>query len=230
LPDDTSYNSESAVRQSSEIEILDGPNVPEHLIDRAYRDLTKIHRFLGDTRAIVGAIRRDPMPVRRVLDIGCARGGVLRQVQRRLAIDVVGVDRNPSTTTHTPFPILRADAIQDQLPAADVAFSMLLAHHLAPCDVAALIRNVSRSCRRFILLDLVRHPLPLALFRLFVAPLVSPIVVADGCASIRRAYTPTELAQIARDALAGSSAQIRHVVAPFYIRQVLDITFRPDYF
>jgi hypothetical protein len=30
-----------------------------------------------------------------------------------------------------------------------------------------LIRNVGRSCRRFILLDLVvRHPLPLALFRL----------------------------------------------------------------
>lgn len=213
------------MRQSSETEILDEPNVPEHLVDRAYRDLTRIHRFLGDTRAIIAAIRRDPLPVRRVLDIGCARGGVLRHIQRRLAVDVVGVDRNPSATVNTPFPIVRADAIQDHLPTADVAFSMLVAHHLAPSEVTALIRNVGRSCRRFILLDLVRHRLPLALFRLFVAPLVSPIVCTDGCASIRRAYTPAELSQIAREALRGTGAQIRHSVAPFYIRQVLDITW-----
>ena len=213
------------MRQSTESEILDAANVPEHLVDRAYRDLTRIHGFLGNTHAIVAAIRRDPLPVRRVLDIGCARGGVLRQIQRRLAIDVVGVDRSPSATAATPFPILRADAIHDGLPAADVAFSMLVAHHLAPGEVAALIRNVGRSCRRFILLDLVRHRLPLALFRLFVAPLVSPIAGTDGCASIRRAYTPVELSQIAREALDGTGARIRHSVAPFYVRQILDINY-----
>ncbi len=215
------------MQQSSEIEILDKGNVPEHLIDQAYRDLTKIHRFLGDTRAVVTAIRRDRLPVRRVLDIGCARGGVLRHIQQRLAVDVVGVDRNPSVTPDTPFPILQADAIQDRLPSADVAFSMHLAHHLSSVEVAALIKNVGRSCRRFIVLDLVRHPLPLALFRLFVAPLVSPIVVADGCASIRRAYTPRELGQIAREALDGTGAQIRHSVAPLFVRQVLDISYFP---
>ena len=213
------------MRQSSEIEILDEGNVPEHLVDRAYRDLTRIHRFLGDTRAIVAAIRRDPLPVRRVLDIGCARGGVLLHIQRRLAVDVVGVDRNPSSTPHPLFPIVQADAIQDRLPAADVAISMLLAHHLSPEGVATLIRNVGRTCRRFILLDLVRHPLPLTLFRLFVAPLVSRIVAADGCASIRRAYTPNELGRIAREALDGTGAQVRHSVAPFYVRQVLDISY-----
>lgn len=213
------------MRQSFETEILDTANVPDQLVDRAYRDLTRIHRLLGDTRAIVGAIRRDPLPVRRVLDIGCARGGVLRHVQRRLAVEVVGVDRNPSAILSTPFPILRADAIQDRLPTADVAYSMLLAHHLAPGEVAALIRNVGRSCRRFILIDLVRHRVPLALFRLFVAPLVSPIVGTDGCASFRRAYTPAELSQIAREALRGTGAQIRHSVAPFYVRQTLDITY-----
>jgi SAM-dependent methyltransferase len=213
------------MRQSSETEILDAANVPEHLADRAYRDLTRIHLVLGDTRAIVAAIRRDPLPVRRVLDIGCAHGGVLRHIQRRLAVDVVGVDRNPSATANTPFLILRADAIQDHLPAADVAFSMLVAHHLAPGEVAALIRNVGRSCRRFILLDLVRHRLPLALFRVFVAPLVSPIVRTDGCASIRRAYTSAELSQIAREALRGTGADVRHSVAPFYVRQILDITW-----
>ncbi|HLK51060.1 MAG TPA: hypothetical protein VKT49_23120 [Bryobacteraceae bacterium] len=215
------------VQQSCEIEILDRGNVPEHLIDRAYRDLTKIHKFLGNTRSILSAIRRDPLPVRRVLDIGCAHGGVLHDIQRRLGVEAVGVDRQPPSSPRTPFPILQADAIHDRLPEADIAISMLVAHHLAPDEVASLIRNVGRSCRRFILLDLVRHPLPLALFRLFVAPLVSPITVADGCVSIRRAYTPRELADIGRQAIAGAGAHIRHSVAPFYVRQILDISWNP---
>ena len=213
------------MRQSFDHEILDEPNIAEELVDRAYRDITRIHRFLGDTRSIVAAVLRDPLPVRRILDIGCARGGVLREIQNRLGVEVVGIDLNPSPLPDAPFPILRGDAIRDPLPAADLAFSMYVGHHLSRSDVTALIRNVGRFCRRFILLDLVRHPLPLALFRLFVAPLVSPIVVADGGLSIRRSYTPRELARIAQEALAGSGAQFRHSVAPFYLRQVLDISY-----
>lgn len=215
----------SAVQQSFEAEILDAGNVSDELVDRAYRDLTRIHRFLGDTRTIISAARRDSQPVRRILDIGCARGGVLRHVQRRLGAEAIGVDLNPPAQADTPFPIIRADAIRDPLPFADLAFSMYLGHHLSPKDLAGLIRNVGRSCRRFLLLDLVRNPLPLTLFRVFVAPIVSPIVVADGCLSIRRSYTPDELAHIARDALAGSAARFRHSVAPFYVRQVLDISY-----
>ena len=213
------------MQQSFESEILDGGNVPEELADRAYRDLTRMHRFLGDTRSIVAAIRRDPLPVRRILDIGCARGGVLHDITRRLAVEVVGVDLNPPAQPDTPFPIIRTDAIREGLPPADLAFSMWLVHHLSPADVAALIRNVGRSCRRFILLDLVRHRLPLALFRTFVAPFISHIAFADGCVSIRRSYTPGELSQIARETLAGTGARIRHSVAPFYVRQMVDITY-----
>ena len=199
--------------------------MPEAVEDRAYRELTRIHCFLGDIRAIVTAARRDPLPVRRILDIGCARGGVLRHIQKQLAVDVIGADLHAPSDPGTPFPIVRADAIRDRLPSADLAFSMYLGHHLSPSELCALIGNVGRSCRRFLLLDLVRHPLPLALFRVFVAPLVSPIVVADGSLSIRRSYTPTELAGIARGALAGSEARLRHSVAPFYVRQVLDISY-----
>ena len=211
--------------RSRETEILERPGVPEHSIDRAYRELTRIHRFLGDTRAVVRALRRDPLPVRRVLDVGCARGGVLAEVQRRLRVDAIGVDLCPPPVSTVPFPILKADAVRDPLPRADVAFSMYLGHHLADSELAKLIRNVGRFCRRFILVDLVRHPLPLALFRLFVAPFVSPIVAADGQASVRRSYTPGELSSVAARALAGSRARFRHVVSPLYARQMLDISY-----
>jgi hypothetical protein len=124
-----------------------------------------------------------------------------------------------------PVRIFRADARHDPLPVADVAFCMHLGHHLAAPDVVRLIRNVGRYSRRFILLDLVRHHVPLALFRMFVAPLICGIDAEDGRRSIRRAYTPGEWREMAATALAGSAGTFRLTTAPFYVRQVVDISY-----
>ncbi len=194
------------MQRSSEAEILDRPGVPEDLVKRAYRDLTRIHRLLGDTAAIISALRRDPRPVHRVLE-------------------AVGIDLMQASTPGAPFPIVQADAVRDALPEADVAYSMYLAHHLTEDDLVALIRNIGRFCRRFILLDLVRHPVPLNLFRLFLAPFVSPIVASDGRVSIRRSYTPAELEYQVRRALGNSGCRFRHSVSPLYIRQIVDISY-----
>ena len=205
-------------------EILDQDSLPEELVDRAYRDLARIHHWLGDTRFIVNAIRRDPLPVHRILDVGCATGLVLVEMARRLGVEVVGAEINPHPSIAALVPIVKANAVYDELPFADVAFSMHLGHHLSEGDLVGLIRNVGRFCRRFILMDLVRHPLPLALFRLFLAPFVSQINAEDGQLSIRRSYTPFELRKIANSALAGA-ASFRLSVAPFYIRQAIDINY-----
>ncbi len=211
--------------RKNETEFLDQHGVPDHLVDRAYRDLARIHGWLGDTKVIVDTIRRDPLPVHRVLDVGCGTGLVLKEVGKRLGATVVGADINPRPSIAAPVSIVQADASRDPLPRADVAFSMHLGHHLRDRDVIGMIRNVGRSCRRFILLDLVRHPLPLALFRVFIAPLVCQIDAEDGQRSIRRAYTPKELGRLASSALAGTAGSFRVSVAPFYIRQILDISY-----
>jgi SAM-dependent methyltransferase len=216
------------MKRAVEQEILDRPDVPDALANEAYRDLTRIHRYLGDTAFIVKAIRHDPLPVRRILDIGCATGGVLREIRKKLRVETVGVDVTPRGERDIRLPIFKADAVRDPLPKADLAFSMYLGHHLSEQDVIGLIRNVGRFARRFLLLDLVRHPLPLALFRTFVAPFVSPVVVADGCVSIRRSYTRREMGALTTEALVGSAGRFRHSVAPLYMRQVIDITYGSD--
>jgi hypothetical protein len=150
----------------------------------------------------------------------------MREIRRKLHVEVVGVDLAPPM--HSPdLVILRADAVRDPLPHADIAISTMMAHHLPPADLQSLIRNTARSCRRLLLLDLVRHPAPLALFRVFVAPFVNAINVHDGIRSLERAYTPAELSDIVRDAVAGTGATFKHDVGPFNIRQLLDVRFPP---
>lgn len=138
--------------RADQAELLDSLGVPHELVERAYRDLTRIHRWLGDTDLIVRAIRRDPLPVHRIFDVGCATGLVLEETGRRLGVEVVGVDINPHPSIAAPVPIFHADAHCEPLPAADVAFSMQLGHHLRERELVCLIRNVGRLCRRFILL------------------------------------------------------------------------------
>ena len=213
------------MQRQNEAEILDGDDVPFGQATRAYRQLARIHRLIGDTAFVVRAIRRDALPVCRILDIGCAAGLVAEDVQCKLRVEVIGIDLNPRKPPEVRVPIVRADAVHDPLPCADVAFSMHLGHHLTESDLINLIGNVGRYCRRFILLDVVRHPLPLGLFRLFVEPFASEIVTEDGKTSFRRSYTAGELNQITASALAGSKATFRQSVGPFYLRQVVDISY-----
>jgi SAM-dependent methyltransferase len=213
----------SAMQKSSTPEILDGDNIPEPLVALAYRELTTIHRLLGDTRYLIQALRRNPQPVQRVLDIGCGRGGLLSEISSALRIEGIGIDLAPPALDSSK--IIKADAARDPLPLADVAISVHVAHHLSPDGLIQMIRNVGRSCRRFIILDIVRSAVPLTLFRIFIAPFVSRITAVDGQTSIRRAYAPDELGALVKEALAGTNATFRHTVAPFGVRQVVDISY-----
>jgi SAM-dependent methyltransferase len=209
------------MQRSFDSEILDGDGVPPDVVARAHRGLRLTHTLLGNRAAILRALGRDGPPVRRVLDVGCGHGAMLADIRARLDVDVIGADLKPPTDS--PVPIMRADVTRDPLPDADVAISICLLHHLTDEQVVALIRNVGRSCRRFIILDLVRSRIPLTLFRMAAPLVLPPVNVSDGALSIRRAFTPAEFRALVSRALDGGP--FRHTVAPFSIRQVADITY-----
>ena len=210
--------------RSVDTEILDDPSVPDATVAQAYRELQRTHRWLGNTAALLRLLRLDPIPIRSVLDIGCGHGGLLQEIRRQLGVEVIGFDLRPAPAA-IPVPILIGNAVTEPLPRADVAVAVCVVHHLSEGNLIRLIRNVSRSCRRFIVLDPVRHRLPLALFRTFVCPFLGRLNVKDGVTSIRRSYTPLEMRCAVDSALNGSGGKVRHTVAPFYIRQVVDISW-----
>jgi SAM-dependent methyltransferase len=217
------------MRRSDERELLDAEDLAEEAVAQTYRQLRMVHRWLGNTNAVLRLLRNPPPTIGRVLDIGCGQGALLLEIRQHLGVEVIGFDLRPAPS-NLPVEIIAGDAVNDRLPEADVAVCVVTAHHLSEAELAGLIVNVSRSCHRFIVLDLVRHPVPLALFRIFVAPLLSRINALDGQTSIRRAFTFAEMRGIVNGALLSGSRpvkSVRHTLSPLWIRQVVDISWQP---
>ena len=213
------------MQRSFDEEILDGDGVLPETLERAHRALSRTHSLLGNHAVILRALRRDGQAVRSVLDIGCGHGRLLEKVRRQLGAKVLGVDLRPPEGRAGEFPILKLDAVREGLPQADVAVSVCMVHHLRDEEFIEMIRNVGRACRRFLILDLVRHRVPLALFSTF-APLCLPrLNVLDGRQSIRRAYTPEEFHAVIARAVTGTGGSFRHKVSPLWVRQVADIRY-----
>lgn len=205
------------------VELLEDPSLPADVVAKAYHDLARTQRWLGNTATILKRLRAIPN-VQSVIDLGCGQGALLAEIQREMGVTVTGIDLRPGPEC-ARVPIVTGDVVVDPLPQADVALSVFMAHHLSEAQIIQMIHNVSRSCRRFIILDLVRHRLPLVFFSSFSRLFLSPINVADGATSIRRAYTPKEFRAIAEKAVKGSKARVVHTVAPFYARQIVDISW-----
>lgn len=207
-------------------EIMDSADLPEATRVIFHRDLKLVNALLGNWRTITRLVRRAG-PVRRVLDIGCGDGALLQHLRRQLGVEVTGVELVLPHAAPGDVPIVIADATREALPAADVAISVLTLHHMTEDGIVRLVRNTGKTCRRLIVLDLVRHRLPLVLFSLFIAPLLHREAAADGRQSIRRAFTPAELEALVARALQGSGATWRHTVSPYRASQVIEIDFAP---
>lgn len=196
-------------------ELMDDPRLDAEVHAHALRSLNRINQLLCVNRRMYSAVRRlgAPHPAS-VLDLGTGGGGflhhIVRQRGRTEAGLLIGLDLSTFALGQAregsdgAIRVLAADA--HRIPLADnsvdvVACSLFL-HHFAETEVVEILREAARIARRGIVVsDLSRSRLAFVLTWI-TTRLVSRSVVfrVDGPRSVRNAFRPGELSELARRA------------------------------
>ncbi|HEY3376611.1 MAG TPA: methyltransferase domain-containing protein [Armatimonadota bacterium] len=203
-------------------EYLDGGAIPPATLRANLREQACMNRWLGGNAAVscaalpyLRACRAQPL---RVLEIGCggadlSRGIVRALLAQRQPVIAVGLDirrdvltcaRDQWRRAYPELALVCADALSPPFPPAsfDVVIIPTLLHHLSPDEAVAVLRVGRRLSHGLVIVtDLVRSPWAYLGFSLVARALrFSPVGRHDGALSIRRAYTPCELAALAEEA------------------------------
>lgn len=180
---------------------MDDPALPAAEREEALRGLDRISAWPGQRSSVLAALEAllgPPGPRRKLVEVGAGSGQLSRWLDAELKLLGHQVELYP--TDRVPVPgVGRLDALQAQLPEADIYFSNLMLHHLTDADVTRMLEAQARASRvGFLHLDLHRHPLHFygasALFRLARLP---EIIWTDGRRSIQQGYTRSELLALA---------------------------------
>ncbi|HEY1262888.1 MAG TPA: methyltransferase domain-containing protein [Terriglobales bacterium] len=180
------------------------------------RDLGRLNRWFGGvatTRAMLELVaRRRGLTSLSLLEVAAGAGQVPLRVREQLGargirITVTLSDRatshlrrsGPQNGTH----VVAADALALPFSGSsfDVVSSSLFAHHLPPERLVQFASEALRVCRIAVLInDLVRHPVHLALVYAGLPLYRSRLTRHDAPASVRQAYTATEMRELLEQA------------------------------
>ena len=205
-------------KRSEELEHLDkGDYTPEEY-EGCLRELRRVNRWLGDSRALRRSVLPDivrcPSREFSLLDVGAGSGELLREValwSRRAGsvARLVGLELNgraaeglaEESREFREIESVRGDALR--LPFAAGAFDYvmcsLFTHHFRDDACVRVLGEMARVARRRVYcIDLHRHPVAYYFYttagRLF---LHNRLVREDGALSILRGFRPRELRALA---------------------------------
>lgn len=191
------------------LELLDDDQGSPAEIARSLDELWWINRHLGGLSSWCKLLAHAAFPPGlTLLDLGAGSGQVAAWLGARLQARVVTLDRRLSHFGGDGRRVA-ADALRLPFLAAsfDVVACNLFFHHFHGEEARALLGEMARVARRAVLInDLERGMVPwLAIQALGVR--FSRITRNDGPASVRQAYTRSELLALARQAAPGMRAQ-----------------------
>jgi SAM-dependent methyltransferase len=185
-------------------ELLDTDSGSPEEVASSIRDLVNINRWFGGISSGAAMLKKVAAKLNRsrisVLEVASGSGEVSRLVAERLAkngvtLDLTLMDRIGSHLGNH-FPRVTGDAVA--LPFRDNSFDVvscnLFAHHLSVPQVQQFAREGVRVSRAaFLISDVVRNPLHLALVYAGLPLFRSRLTWHDAPASVRQAYTIAEM-------------------------------------
>ena len=224
-------------------ELMDEPAQDRAELARSLADLRRVNRWLGGTRVVLHhlerLIARHPRPSYRILDLATGSGDIPLQVarwarERDVQVEIVASDNHATTLAlarehvagNPAVRVAEADALA--LPWPDESFDVVLLstalHHFDDDqDCLRVLREMDRVSRiGLIVNDLARSRAALLGARLLAATVwrTHPVTRHDGPLSVRRAFTPGELRELA--ARAGFRKAEVHSHVPFRVALVVE--------
>ncbi|MEC7352251.1 MAG: methyltransferase domain-containing protein [Planctomycetota bacterium] len=201
-------------------ELMDDPALDPARHGQALRGLARLNRVSGADRIPWHAIRdwaRGSHGPFTLLDVATGSGDVplglaARARRAGLELRLHGCDVSPVALEHArershragvSFECIVQDAVHEPFTRRfDVVTCNLFLHHLDEADAVSLLRNAAAACSGLLLVsDLRRDPAGLLLAAAGSRALSrSPVVHVDAVKSVRAAWTPAELAGLARRA------------------------------
>ena len=185
-------------------ELLDSDAGTPAEVAGSLKDLRMFNSLFGGVHTMASLLRRvaQQRGLKQIswVDVAGGEGYVATRTQKSLArfgitSRPVIMDRAPTHLSNT-HPAVCGDALA--LPFRDNSFDAvgcsLFLHHLEPAEIVRFAREGLRVARHaFLIHDLQRHPLHLALGYLGIPLYRSRITRHDALASVRRAYTVDEV-------------------------------------
>ncbi|MDQ3413261.1 MAG: methyltransferase domain-containing protein [Chloroflexota bacterium] len=212
----------SPLPRSDEPELLDAPEPDPAELAENFRDIQRVNHLLGGTSIILRHLppllaaipARQPVTLldlaTGVADIPLA---IVRWAERRdLAVTIVASDSSipvlnlaqERIAAHPALSLARYDARAVPLPDKrfDIVLCSLALHHFAPDDACQVLREMDRLARAGFILNDLRRGRPGYAAAWIASRLTTRnrLTRHDAPLSVRRAYTPAELASLLRRA------------------------------
>jgi len=208
------------MKRRPSLELLDSDAGTEREIAGSLRDLQMFNQWFGGVRTSEKLVRRALAKNRSqsasLLEVAAGAGFVPNKIRERLSpsldLTITLLDRARSHLKGSDRAVA-GDALA--LPFADNSFDLvscnLFVHHLAPDELRRFAREALRVCRvAFLVNDVVRSPIHLALTYAGFPLYRSRITRNDAPASVRQAYTPGELRELLQPLATGPIQISRH--------------------
>ncbi|MBI1739920.1 MAG: methyltransferase domain-containing protein [Acidobacteriales bacterium] len=208
------------MKRQPSLELLDTDAGTGREVAASLRDLQMFNQWFGGVRTTEKLVCRAMAETRgrtvSLLEVAAGAGYVPERIRERLSLEldlkITLLDRS-RTHLNGNARAIAADALA--LPFADGSFDLvscnLFVHHLGPAEVRQFAREALRISRvAFLINDLVRHPLHLALAYAGFPLYRSRLTRNDAPASVRQAYTPGELRDLLQPAGAARIQVSRH--------------------